>query len=182
MASNRNTFFSDQGQLNQQQHNHSFVFKSMSPEQGYKMLAQAKKSWLLRESRIKGMLTVDCISTNNNESIATKTSIRFALLSQPQGYSWRVIKANEIDQYKDSCQKLTTENINLDSNVTTLFNLLEEKGLEPATMLKPPIFNASQAYRGYHTDLEDDLDKAAKLYRAATSDASGPTPPAINKS
>ena len=144
----------------------TIVFKKMDPEHGYALLKKAyhKKrdgvgdiDWLIRESRVNGMLTVDFYGENlssdeqerfgsSDDHGVTKDSMRFALTDE----GWIHVGYQNIESVQQKMQESVTQD-NADTFIDSFFEILEEKGFVKSNMLKPTAIQVSGnlLYGGY---------------------------------
>ena len=104
----------------------TLIFSSMDPNTAYKRLKKNNKKYLLRESRVPGMLTID---------MSTEESCRFGFVG-PSG--WCIVYGRDIAEFTKKIDKIDISTMNLEKYVLQLLDLVYEKfGLNIDDLLKP---------------------------------------------
>lgn len=107
----------------------TLIFASMNPMSAYKRLKRSNKKYLLRESRVPGMLTID-MSIEGKED-----SCRFGFIN-PEG--WIIVPGRSIDEFTEKINKIDISTINLEKYILQLLDLVYDKfGLVMDDLLKP---------------------------------------------
>ena len=107
----------------------TLIFASMDPISAYKRLKRSNKKYLLRESRVPGMLTID-MSIEGKED-----SCRFGFIN-PEG--WIIVPGRSIDEFTKKINKIDISTINLENYILQLLDLVYDKfGLVMDDLLKP---------------------------------------------
>ena len=123
--------------------------------------------WLIRQSKIKGMLSVDFygknLSLDEQEKFGpcddygiTKDSARFALIDT----GWVGVEGSEVKVFKKKMKESVTR-LNADKFVDSLFELLEKVGFHKCNRLTPQGEKMSKRYCGY-VDLSERKEKKRK--------------------
>jgi len=152
----------------------TMIYVKMEPDLSFDILAKSAHSklsslkqnesfmvWLMRESRIPGCLTIDCIKykkADKKESILNKKiSLRFIYVKTPEGNLWKINndrkKCLEL-QENDQAVYLYSLNIDNESHAHELASLVEkiqDRGFEIDSYVFPNRQQASrnEAYSGY---------------------------------
>lgn len=107
---------------------HSIIFKRMSPDVAIAKLHRTGKSWLLRESRQPGCLTVDSISASGGSE-----HLRFALIKG----KWQVAHGVEALSLKRT--SISLQSFTKGDELNSLLTVLAKRGfaLDKRTMLNP---------------------------------------------
>lgn len=114
---------------------HSFIFAKITQAEGHQLVSDAYQSnnkiyWLLRESSIGGMLTVDFKGPQG--TYYQQNSMRFALTEN----GWEVVSGHQIAEMQLKMKTaVTIENAN--KHIKSLIHLLKLKGFTQEGRLNP---------------------------------------------
>tara|TARA_R110002110_G_scaffold415797_1_gene656197 strand:- start:16472 stop:16918 length:447 start_codon:yes stop_codon:yes gene_type:complete len=135
------------------------IFAKMSPVAGFAILKEhcrvGKISFLIRESRQDGMITIDKLDRTSHKS--TKESIRFAFGLDKK---WHHVDYKNIEKYRKEMISLDKATMQEDrACIVQFFQLLQEYNLDLSNCISPQDHQASNSYTNYTSFGLDDSDE-----------------------